>query len=563
MDKKKQIEAADLWKSLEIGRNYKSQHNLYDITRQNEDFYIGEHHKGVNSKNLKNTVFNFLAQQADVKVSSVAANKVSLQRSAEAIDEDDETTMNVVNVLNELDRQNWERLNMDAETEQVLLDSALSGLGVSFFYWDEDIITGNTFKNKGDFKHEIIDSINMYVSNPNEVDIQKQDWIIISIRKTVEQLRKMAKENNVPADQIEMITGDETTVYEGYSKADNEQTGRSESNLATLNIKLWKDDDIVYFAKATKSVVITQTESTELTRYPIAILPWKPRKRFIYGEAELTRILENQKAANLLEAMRTFNAVLMGVPKFAYFKDIVGGMNNAIGGMHPINGDPSQFSINNIMGYIQPSAMTIDVDKSISELIDRTQALSGVNQNLLGAARAENAAALLTQIKQASLPIETYRRRYYKYLEDIALIWQDFYSNKYELNRRIKTKDGQIIEFNKDDFKDISVRTKVDVGPSNQYSEITQLQTLNDMWTMGIIKDAKAYLKRLPKGAVSQVDELIEEMDANTSIAQTVDGLLQSMGMQVDPNAPLEQKVQMLAQAIQQPPMQETAQLPM
>jgi hypothetical protein len=54
-------------------------------------------------------------------------------------------------------------------------------------------------------------------------------------------------------------------------------------------------------------------------------------------------------------------------------------------------------------------------------------------------------------------------------------------------------------------------RIKVDVGPSNYWSELTSVQTLDNMLEKGIL-DAIQYLERLPEGYVPMRDELIEEL---------------------------------------------------
>lgn len=510
---KPKVDAMQIWKELEQGRNYKSSENLYNIIGRNERIYAGDQWKGINAKNLHKTVYNFLGQLVDVKVASVMANLLTINRRADDIDKDDERIQLASKSFEAADKKNWERMKMNAMNEQILLDSALSGIGCSYWFWDDDIKTGNTFVSKGDIQGEVLDSVSLYVSNPNEVDIQKQDWIIVSIRKTVKQLKALAKRNNVPENQIEMIGGDETRTYEAYDKAQNDQDNVKESSdQGTLNIKFWKKDNKVFFAKSTANVVIKDETDSELTRYPIAIMPWKPRKRFIYGEAEITHVIANQLVVNKQESIRHLHAMLMGIPKVVVNESMVNGFTNAVGAVHKVKAQPNS-PVTNAIGYVQPTAMTVDVDKSIDEGIDRTQSLHGVNRNILGAARPENAQAQLTQIKQSNIPLESIRRRFHQYIEDVALIWLDFYQHKYKLVRKMADEDGEVIDFTGVEFADVYLKTSVDVGADTQWSEIIQLQALNDMFDRGIFADNPlAYVERLPANLINKQQELVEDM---------------------------------------------------
>ena len=501
-----------VWKDLEQGRNYKSAERQYDIIRRNERMYVGDQWKGINSKNLHKTTYNFLGQLVDVKVASVMANLLTINRRADDLDADDERIQTAARAFELADKKNWDRMKMDNMNEQVLLDSALAGIGCSYWFWDDDIKTGNTFISKGDIKGELLDSVSLYVSNPNEVDIQKQDWIIISIRKTIKQLKEMAKRNGVPEDQIEMIKGDETRTYEAYDKAQNDQDNiKQNSDQGTLNIRFWKEDGKVFFAKTSTHVIIKDKTDSELTRYPTAIMTWKPRKRFIYGEAEITHIISNQLVVNKQESIRHLHAMLMGIPKVIVNETVVNGFTNAVGAVHKAKLPPGS-PVSNAIAYIQPTQMTIDVDKSIEEGIDRTQSLHGVNRNILGAARPENAQAQLTQIKQSNIPLESIRRRFHQYIEDVALIWLDFYQHKYKLVRRIADEEGNRIDFTGVDFADVYLKTSIDVGADTQWSEIIQFQALNDMFDRGIFEgNPLAYVERLPANLINKQQELIEE----------------------------------------------------
>lgn len=506
-----QIYPKKIWSDYEKGKNYKSGENLYNITARNERYYASDQWNGVRSNGLPTPVFNFLEQLVDVKISSVMANQLTIHRRADELSEDNETVVNAAKAFTEQDKKNWEHFKMDNLNEQLLLDSAISGLGISYWYWDETIERGNDFRTKGDIKGELIDSINLYVSNPNECDIQKQEWIIIPLRRTIKQVKEEAKKNGIDI-EIDTIKGDEETTYEAFDKAQKEQ----ESSVTVL-VKMWKENENIYFCKTTAEAVIKPKTNTELTRYPIAMMPWKPRKRFIYGTAEITHIISNQQHVNKMEAMRQLHAQLMSIPKVGVNKNMIEGFSNQIGGIIPVNAQPQE-NISNAIHYFQPTQITLDVDKSIDSTITLTREFKGINDNVIGASSPENYSAILAQQKAAGVPLESIKRRFHQYLEDVALIWLDFYQHKYKLARRLKTEEGEILEYTGTDYQDIYLRTSIDVGASTQYSELISMEVLDRLRERDDINIVQ-YLKRYPKNIIPEQQKLIEEKEAELGMS--------------------------------------------
>ena len=521
----KKIVAADEYKQLQNAREYKTANNLYSIAKQNEKFDVGIQWDGINSKNLRRTTYNFVGQTNGIKNASILANELAMQRTADSIDDDNEHVQNAIKGFNLADAKNWERLKLDSMNEQFVYNASIEGLGVSYWYWDNEIMTGNTFVIQGDIDGQLVDSINLYVGNPSQVDIQKQPWIKITIDMTVSELREYAKVRGVSEGSLKKISADGTD-YRAFDKADSKQSGDDTDRLTTLIVHLKKVDGMVMKAESSQDVVIEEWKDIDMTIYPVAIMPYKPRKSFIYGEAGMTRYIDNQIAANIQIAARHKHALLMAIPKVVINENVTGSFSNAIGSVNKVKLPPGT-PLNTAMAFVQPTAMTGDVDKSIDDAITRTQDLDGVNQNIQGAARPENAAALLTQIKQASIPIETYKRRLYKYIEDVALIWEEFYKTKYNMLRRFKDEENEEVDFTGVEFADVTITTKIDVGPSTQWSEITSFQMLMDLWDRQIIKRSNQILERLPVNSITKQDELIEENRTEELITM----MLQAMGM--------------------------------
>ena len=513
-----------MYKKLEEQRSFKTSNNLYAIARQNEKMWIGDQWDGINRRNLDTNTYNFIGKTMEIKNASILANELAINRTAEEIDEDNEHVQKAIKCFNLADRKNWERLQMDAMNEQFILNASIEGLGVSYWYWDNDIESGNTVKVKGDINGQLIDSVNFYVANPAEVDVQKQPWIILTVDMTNKELQQYAKDRGVSKEKANSIMPDEQEItYRAYEKADYQQLDKDEQ-LSTLMICFKKEEGMIYKAEMTKDIMIEDWKDIDMTIYPIAIMPYKPRKRFIYGEAEPTRYIANQRSVNKQLAARTLHALLMAVPKLLVNENMAGSVTNAIGSINKVKMPPNS-NVSSAMAYLQPTAMSIDVDKAVDDNINLTMDLAGVNQNIQGAARPENAAALLTQIKQASIPIETYKRRLYKYIEDVGRVWLEFYKTKYNITRKYKDEEGEY-EFTGTDFKDAIVNTKTDVGPSTQWSEIVANQMLMDLWGAGVIRDPQQLLKRLPKNSIIDQDGLVQDVETKEVLTTLLNGLI-------------------------------------
>ena len=495
-------------KQYEAGVNYKSSENLYDIVKTNENYYAGDQWRGVEGKNLPKPVLNFIEQLVDVKISTLMANELTIHRYADDIANDKSRATLAAKAFNLMDKKNWDRVKMEAMNERMLLNASLSGMGASYWYWDNDIKYGNEHRTQGDFKGEVIDSINLYVANPNDEEIQSQDWIILSYRKTIAQIKAEAELNGIK--DIE-IKGDDETTNEGFSKAENEQEQDGKNN-ATVLLRLWKKEGKVWACKTVGEEYIQKPFNTELSIYPIAIMQWKIRKRFIYGNAEITHIIANQQHINKMEAMRQLHAQLMAIPKVGYNRNMIAGFTNAVGGIIPINA-PSGENISNAIHYWQPSQMTIDVDKSIESTIQKTREFKGINDNVTGAARAENTSAIIAQQRAAGVPLESIKRRFWQYLEDVAIIWLQFYVEKYNTVRKVQdVETKEVVDFTGTEYKDVILDTRISVGASTQWSDALSAEALDGLLNAGHINIVQ-YLKRFPRNIIPEQDKLMEEME--------------------------------------------------
>lgn len=518
------IDVTKEWSEYDKGLDYKRKINLFAIVDKNERFYADRQWDGVASHGLPTPQHNVTARITDYKVSQVMDNQLKMQFSVNGIDSETQDPNEiqleeVAQLLSGYSETTWERVKMDSMNEDGLLDAALSGDMVSFWYWDETIDAGNGVM--GDINGELIDNVNYFPGNPNDPKVQTQPYIILAFRQLVERVREEAKANGISESDLLLISSD--TDYQNQA-GDNAKVELDDAGKTIVLLKLWKKDGSIFGKKVCKSVVIRKEWDLGIKRYPVALMNWKKRKNSCHGTAEVTGIIPNQKYINKQAALLQLNAMFNAIGKPIYDRTRISSWSTEIGTAIGVNGD-----ITGAAGFINPGSASSDAYKMLDSTIQYTKELQGANETALGDnSITKTAAGIISLQKAAAIPLSTIKRRFYQYIEDVGLIWIDFWTSKYTVPRKLTTKENGITKvqmFNGGDYQDITFRLKIDVGPSNQWSEITTIQTLDNMFNMGIV-DKIQYADRLPKGLIPKQQELVDELTGGNIDKQLLYGLM-------------------------------------
>ena len=190
----------------------------------------------------------------------------------------DPTTKEATAKLTKYAEHLWEKLKMDFNNENVLKDGAISGDGFSYF-WDDS---------KQEICIELIDSTNIFPSNPNADNIQAdQDYIELSFRRSVESVRREAEYYKVSQDLIDNIVSDTETQYQA---GDSAKIELDDNSMCIVLMKFWKDPktNTIHCKKSTKTVNLFEDEDTLLERYPIAMFSWETVKNSFHGVSDVT-----------------------------------------------------------------------------------------------------------------------------------------------------------------------------------------------------------------------------------------------------------------------------------
>lgn len=467
------------------------------------------------TKNLPRPVFNIIDYIENHKIASVFNESIKMIFNSQEIGEDEELQNAILGAdkFTKYSETTWENIQQDLLNEEMLESASNLGTGILHYYWDTSIKGGVVNQWIGDIAGESIDPINVFFGNPQQKRVQKQPYIIISSREIVSNVKDIAKANNVPLEYIERIKSDKETENEGYVSAKLEIDSISKCTVLT---KYFKQNNTVWFIKTVGDVVIFPKTDTGLKLYPIVVMPWKTRKKSIYGIGDTEGLIPNQKGINFLLAMMLLSAQDNAWPKLlAKNGALKQQITNTPGEI--ITDYNSQPGIDGVK-YMQPGRFDPIVMSLVDKFVDLTKTFSGAQDAAVGETPGSqlNASAIMLLQKAAGVPIESIKKRFYRAMEDTGRIWEEFWKAKYNIDRKVMIKDDEgkdsMIDFNGENYKDIPFNLKIDIGPAGTYSESLAQSTLDRLYDKGDI-GLNLFLKYSPKSAMPFKDSLMKDLE--------------------------------------------------
>ena len=526
---------------------------IFDQTKRNERFYIGDQWHGAKAGNERPLVRrNIIKRIGEYKMSVVAAAPITVNYSADGIPntvdmQDDIAAVKqdmlggdipngtpeapeisaITAAMSDYFRVTAERLKFDNKKEQVLRNAYISGTGILFTYWDDSIETGLYADNsrtkaiKGDIACEVLDVENVVFSDPNNDDIQSQPYIIIAQRRDYEEVKREARKNGLTDADIKSDKAEE----DGYNSGDMGENEPDDSRRVTVYTKIYKEWDKddrsfhVMAVRVTEKAFVRKAWDLKLKCYPIAKFCWERRRSSAYGESEITYLIPNQIAINRALTAAVWGLMANGMPIMLVNGDVV---------TEPITNDPGQIikaygsseEMGSAIRYIQPPTAIPQYQSVVNDLCSNTLSDSGANDAALGNLRPDNAAAIIQMREAATAPMQVYMNRFYDFIEDVARIWADFWLNLYgDRQLRLEDRSGtQYIPFKAERYRSLLITARVDVGAATMYSEAVVVETLNNLLSAGLITFDQ-FLERIPSGLIPDVTGLREDIKAAQQVS--------------------------------------------
>jgi hypothetical protein len=507
-------QASMVEKQYKEGLAYKNQMGFLKKWAEYERMKAGDQWPAPTEKTkmLPRPVFNIIKQIINHKVASVMNENIKMVFTAND-SEENSLEFEAADKFTRYSETTWENVKQDQLNEEALESGGTNGPCIWHYFWNTSKTGGNRLKYVGEIAGEIIDPVNFFPGNPQNPRVQEQPYLIITHRDLVENVREQARKNGVSNEVANLIKPDSDTEDQAYDMAKREL---SEDNKVTVLTKYWKENGVVFFLKVAGSVVVKEKTNTRLSLYPVAVMQWERRKRSIFGVGDTEGLIPNQKAINFLLAMQLLSVQLTGWPKLAVDKNYIKQqITNTPGEV--INASGVNGPISNVIQYLNPGSVSSHASNLVESFMTYTKDVAGANENALGeqSSAQMNATAIMLLQKAAGVPLESIKRRFYQAMEDIGLIWSDFWKVYYNTNRMVPLKDddGEVYAdtFNGGQYADVDMNLKIDIGPSSSFSESLMMTSLDKLFD-GQHITLEDYLQFAPKNVIPFKDRLLKKI---------------------------------------------------
>ena len=494
----KQIPTAEsVWKEYEKGEDYLNGIHLHETVRRNEEMVNGDQWKGLNAPNLEKPVINIFHPAVTYFISQIVSDDVGIELSPyiETPQQDE-----ICRILTkEIDRIG-ENTKETSKLRELVRDAAIDGDGVLYYYFDPNKGA------EGEICSEVLENDRVLFANPFEPHIQRQKSVILVKELPLSEVKARAKRYGVSESEANSI---EANGGFGEERQNPEA-------LCTVLIRFWREDGRICFCESTENLMLREKVTTGLRLYPLVWMPWEKVKNSYHGAACLTSYIPNQIYINKMWAMAMTFSEKMAFPTRLYdAAKLPQGLTNQIGQAIGVPGSPRE-SV-----YVDtPSGnMSEQVLSMVRETIEFTKSSMGVTDVALGQIRPDNTSAIIAVQEASAAPLELQRRSLHQAVEDGVLIKLDLIREFYGLRKILGTavtETGETVKIEEDfDFSAVDydrMSIKVNVGATSYWSELLAVETLDSLFTKGIITDAVTYLESLPEGFVPHRAELLERL---------------------------------------------------
>lgn len=185
---KKEEDMTTVWQEYERGKDYNYQQQLYEKSRKNYDFYLGKQWGNTKLEGMQPITLNIIKSIVKYKVGVVKTNSYQIYFNSDTYENEEQrkNLQDICDMLNRYANRLWEKNKVNKIVRDCVDDACIDNEGIVYFYADPD-------ENSNNILCEQVDRTNIYYGNENDDDIQSQPYIIISFRRTVEEVKKEAK----------------------------------------------------------------------------------------------------------------------------------------------------------------------------------------------------------------------------------------------------------------------------------------------------------------------------------------------------------------------------------
>ena len=516
----KEFKTTNTWDLYEIGKNYNRRLGMYAEGKENYDFYHGRQWVGLNKpkSQAEPVTLNIVKPIIKYKSTIVKQNNYEFvfNPNTYATKEELAEMEDIAKGLTQFASRTWEKAQGGKIVRSIINASAINSEGILYQYVNND---------KNAICLEEIDKNNIYYGNENESDIQAQPYILITYRKPVAEIKRLAriykekKLNNLLDEEIDGIVSDIEI---------EEQQGRDfmqdEVSPMCLVIKKFQrmDDGEIWCSESTRTCEIIRPQRTKCKLYPVAHYTWEHERGYARGVSEVRGLIENQIEINKTATRRVIAVKLGAYPKLVVASDFVKNKQSfsQVGSTIEVNGMKAD-DVRSLVTYLNPAQISPDAYNLQNDLISSTRELAGAGDTATGQIDPERSSGkAILAIQQASQqPINEQLENFKYFLEDCAKIMYELIKVYFSQGLNIYTvvesynELGQVESFEeplkitKAKLEKIDMNLKIDITPTTAYDKYAQELSLENLLLKGLIT-IEEYTLMLPQGSAMPKDKL-------------------------------------------------------
>ena len=498
----------DVWNEYQRGVDYNYRQNLYEKSDRNFKFYLGNQWENAKLGGIQPITLNIIQSIVKYKVGVVKNNSYQIYFNSDTYETDEERRkiQDLCDSLNRFANRIWEKNQVDRIIENCIDDACIDSEGVIYFYEDN-----------GNIVPEQVDKTNIYYGNENDDNVQTQPYIIISFRRTVEEVKAEAKSSGMSDEEIEKIVSDE----EYHEQAGKDKRTDEISPMCLVLLKLYKKQGTIWMKKCTRLATIKEDTDLKIKLYPVAHYLWIRVKGSARGQGEVEYIIPNQIEINKTATRRALAVKLGAFPKLVANTKYIRNTKalNSVGTTIEVN-ELNADDVNKVVNYLKPAQMSTDAYNLQKELIDDTQNLAGAGDNVTGNVDpTQTSGKAILAVQQASQqPINAQVKAYKTFIEDIAKIWFEmlkaYSTNGIKLTKEQKdyandtTYDTQYI-LSYEELEKLELDIKIDITPKSPYDKYAMEMSLENLLGANQIT-FEEYVNALPEDSTMPKTKLKE-----------------------------------------------------
>ena len=478
--------------------------DLYDTVQVNENFFIGKQWEGVQANGLPTPVFNFLKRVVLFSVANISTDNLKLHAKPMAGGGDTPTWVLEAysDILNDQFAAIFEKNKMGGCIREYCRNAAVDGDGCLYTWWDDSMETGQP--RKGGIRTEVLQNTQVLFGNPNSRQVQSQPYIIILRRMLVRDAKRYAEKWGSDADGI-------TADDKENGNIEMDQLGGSK---VTVMLRLWRSEETgtIHAYECTRTAELRPEWDMGISLYPLVWMPWDYVQDCYHGQAMITGLIPNQIFVNKLFAMSMISLMTLAYPKVMYDRTRIAGWSSKVGAAIGVSG-----SVDGAAKIIDPAQVSPQISQFIELAISYTQKFLGATDVALGDTRPDNTSAIIALQRAAATPMELTKQNLLQSVEQMGEIYMEFMAEYYGTRqvevRLDETGDKAFISFDFSTLRDVPCSIDLDAGASSYWSEIANMQTLDNLLMQGKIPTSE-YLRRLPNGQITDREQLIAITEA-------------------------------------------------